>query len=316
MRVATLASAYLAVVFFICPAESSELSDLLEAECDNDNCFGGYNSKPIAAKADGVSLLQRQRRMGVWPTASCRRIDSRTYKGDLGRILEPVIFTHVLSGSKPGISDAWKRQRIMQEFGNLSFSVGSLDHNGAGQYIPNLISEGRIRSPPTLADILAADQPGNLFADNELAAFLIPPSEWLPEHSRRLLHNDALSGVSLGAMGQWNEVHIHKHAMFMQMLGSKRWVLAPTDTFPDADRVMISEGARHLKELTKEDVCTPGLAQNVAIHSARWNLTKFGYACDAYEGEALYLPGMTRNGGWWHGTCDLAEWNAGFALIR
>ena len=40
--------------------------------------------------------------------------------------------------------------------------------------------------------------------------------------------------------------------------------------------------------------------------------------CELHAGEALVIPtyGERHRGGWWHGTCNLGEWTAGFTTFH
>eukprot|EP00747_Dinoflagellata_sp_TGD_P143283 gnl/TRDRNA2_/TRDRNA2_176366_c0_seq9.p2 gnl/TRDRNA2_/TRDRNA2_176366_c0~~gnl/TRDRNA2_/TRDRNA2_176366_c0_seq9.p2 ORF type:complete len:120 (+),score=13.98 gnl/TRDRNA2_/TRDRNA2_176366_c0_seq9:2-361(+) len=66
--------------------------------------------------------------------------------------------------------------------------------------------------------------------------------------------------ISLGTRGQWNQVHQHGTAAFVQIKGSKGWVVAPPDNFPAAKERMLRRlkaGAKWngLPELGQMDVC-------------------------------------------------------------
>ena len=37
--------------------------------------------------------------------------------------------------------------------------------------------------------------------------------------------------------------------------------------------------------------------------------------CEAGEGDAVVVPGEMRRRGWWHATCNLSPWAAGFTWL-
>ena len=80
-----------------------------------------------------------------------------------------------------------------------------------------------------------------------------------------------------------SEFHAHNSALFVQTKGRKKWLLSPS-----------------------------------SIHS-RWNacnlseteIRKFRLiSCHLNEGDSLFVPKQ-----WYHGTCNLEEWNGGFTYF-
>eukprot|EP00747_Dinoflagellata_sp_TGD_P143274 gnl/TRDRNA2_/TRDRNA2_176366_c0_seq1.p1 gnl/TRDRNA2_/TRDRNA2_176366_c0~~gnl/TRDRNA2_/TRDRNA2_176366_c0_seq1.p1 ORF type:complete len:374 (+),score=38.66 gnl/TRDRNA2_/TRDRNA2_176366_c0_seq1:85-1206(+) len=284
-----------------------------------------------------------------------RTLLTKTHVEPILNFTTPIILTHVLDGTAPDTLQAWTRAALLRKYGHINLSRVSLNTNGAGHYITHML-DGRKNnktinnssSPAavgsiTLAESLDMDQPGNLFLD-ALGALGISKhdvSNSVLGHNGRLIEAAVGSknnfDISLGVRGQWNQVHQHGTALFFQIKGSKGWVVAPPDTFPAAKQLMISRlkakgpygsKSQFLIELGQMDVCAPFQANgNMSSHvhletaraapaSAAHNLTQHGSCCTVRAGEAFLVPGNTRDKGWWHGTCNLEDWNAGIAFIR
>merc|ERR1712224_481825 len=121
---------------------------------------------------------------------------------------------------------------------------------------------------------------------------------------------------SFGSKGQWNPVHYHGASIFTQVKGSKGWSMGSPDFFDKS----VWENPRHprnIQGLWEKDVCSRFAKRQSARHlgtlvsltgSAASNWTSNGRFCTIKEGESMFVP---RD--WWHGTCDLTAWSAGFA---
>jgi hypothetical protein len=257
---------------------------------------------------------------------NCPRVDSRTFSGK-DVLSGPTIFTHVLDDWGKESAGVWERAPLLEQLGSSKFYTSTdFNHNGAGPYVSEMVSDSTL----SLAQLVDMDQPGNLFVekDHDVTKLLLNNTESIPPQVRRLMGMFALTTqqlyISLGNRGQWNHVHIHAGFLFTQVRGSKGWVVAPPDAFQGAREEMILANGfdhKHLHDLEQDDVCRHFTShQSVktsdqVIGGAKRNLTEFGTCCEVNEGEAFYLPGKTYFTGWWHGTCDLDEWNAGWTTI-
>jgi len=263
---------------------------------------------------------------------SCPTLDIETVlsKG-AASITEPTILTKVLQDWETDAPQRWTRSDIVRHSGHVNFSDSDLNHNGAGVYM----SKNKSRSESTLAQLLSVQQPGNLFVDisvRDIQNVLLPNRSALPPRIKQLMLQTIPAPlrrgpfISLGSKGQWNHMHIHAMTIFTQVKGSKGWVIAPADTFPEGKaRMKQSHGfaGRHIADVQHRHVCGqffPGSLHQY-VHSgqersAAQNLTKYGHCCVVKEGEGFFMPGYSDITGWWHGTCNLDHWNAGFAHIR
>jgi len=222
------------------------------------------------------------------------------------------------------------RDLIVRHSGHVNFSDSDLNHNGAGVYM----SKNKSRSESTLAQLLSVQQPGNLFVDisvRDIQNVLLPNRSALPPRIKQLMLQTIPAPlrrgpfISLGSKGQWNHMHIHAMTIFTQVKGSKGWVIAPADTFPEGKaRMKQSHGfaGRHIA-MSNTGMCVANSSQVAYINTstveertAAQNLTKYGHCCVVKEGEGFFMPGYSDITGWWHGTCNLDHWNAGFAHIR
>lgn len=118
----------------------------------------------------------------------------------------------------------------------------------------------------------------NLFSYNpELTMQLIPDvktmfSNFMPVETSK--------GVSMGNQYEYAEFHKHSSAIFVQTKGKKRWLLSSNafDSF-----------------------------ENPCITSEKTIRESEAVICYLNEGDSIFVPE-----GWWHGTCNLEEWNLGF----
>ena len=123
------------------------------------------------------------------------------------------------------------------------------------------------------------------------------------------------AALSLGVRGQWNDVHRHTTAVFTQVAGTKGWALWPPFTPRSTlDAAKLTSAAAD--ETSRDTMC--GLfgvgGGNVSALLRHRGLR----LCELQAGEALVIPtfGERHRGGWWHGTCNLGEWTAGFTTFH
>jgi len=259
--------------------------------------------------------------------SGCRRVHASTIKaGDVQTWDEPAIITH---GASLRHFD-WSRRRLLREFGSFNLSQRDLSFNGAGSWFLAHRAAAPIKAGGrkferyagfnvTLREVISVDQPGNLFlpgagltvpAHNHIWPRLIPRKSQLPPPLRRVLQGlGRWRHASMGSARQWNPVHNHQVAVFTQLAGRKGWALAPWQQ-REAYGNRAFFGSTDVE--TRDDFCGlfGGAAGAAAAPGAR--------LCVVEEGESIVVPG-NKDGfaarGWWHGTCGLGEWNAGFTFI-
>lgn len=268
----------------------------------------------------------------------CDRIDARSFTfKDMQRLHRPTIITNIFGESAPQWAQRWTRKSILRDYGDMTLPPEDLEFHGAGEsYLLNLQDRGidpfSVRI--TLRDVLNLKQPGNLFlpgfglhppAQNEIFERLHPKEGDLPDPLARLLGPmGQYKHASMGSKLQWNAMHQHKMTLFAQIVGSKGWVLSPGRS---------AEHANDFSAYTQNDVC--GLfSDDVSHDNLSWHYDDLTlYLCKVHAGEAMFFPGLhdTCNVdpqllesakeralsacGWWHGTCNLKAWNAGFTYI-
>jgi hypothetical protein len=127
--------------------------------------------------------------------------------------------------------------------------------------------------------------------------------------------------ISLSQRGQYYPMHTHMSAMFVQVTGRKGWVFGNPSTFP---RTHSGQSQGNL--LTQEEICgsflgPKGDGQNFELYrqrlQAKFPEGHFSFV-ETHGGEAIYWPGLCDDlgtCGWWHATCALDDWNAGFNYI-
>lgn len=269
---------------------------------------------------------------------ACKRQDAKSFsQADLYALKEPLILTNVLDWSLLNRS-VLTREALLKDYGFevLEDNVNWLHKNGAGVFVHFMM---RLHNP-LLAEVVQMNQPGNVFLssaphawldDDGMAHYLQHPivQALLDQFRDVFAQRDILQApskvfpaVSFGSKGQWNQVHNHMCALSIQVHGSKGWVLAPPFAFPDAAKRQFNDPDPYhffLRDIGHEHVCGPFLETPKRVPfrsdshqvgaSAVDNLTKWGRCCEVHEGEALLTAG------WWHGTCDLDDWSAGFTLF-
>ena len=119
-------------------------------------------------------------------------------------------------------------------------------------------------------------------------------------------------------------MHRHYLAVFTQTSGSKGWVLAPP-FYPQAllqeanlTTMGSAQGGRRLCDLfhTGSAVTDASATGALSAATAASDAATPGLmTCVVREGESLVVPGISLLTNWWHGTCNLDTWNAGFTLF-
>ena len=104
-------------------------------------------------------------------------------------------------------------------------------------------------------------------------------------------------------------------AVFTQVAGTKGWALWPPFTPRSTlDAAKLTSAATD--DTSRDTMC--GLfglgGGNVSALLRHRGLR----LCELHAGEALVIPtfGERHRGGWWHGTCNLGEWTAGFTTFH
>lgn len=238
----------------------------------------------------------------------------------------PTVITHVLDGAPQGAWDVWGREELIRRFGDTTFASGGpvFNHPFLWRAIAN-------RTSVTLTEALDmnASIAGPFFVPGiyPLARSLLQASESHDVPLFRLLDGQGELGyVSLTAKGQFAPIHIHHQAFVTQVKGTKGWVLAPPEAFPDHiehGRVFVDysdpgehgEGAPEDSRLNNaEQLC--GLFDNSCLAPGGLGSVPSVYCCQLNAGEALVWPGKDFWEGWWHGTCGLEDWNAAFSFFH
>lgn len=256
----------------------------------------------------------------------CPRTDGRRLSvGDLSKLSMPTVITNLVDDSAPHWFRQWRRDDILQRFGATLFSPDDLDHNGAGAYLLDMMEAANVQLQPSLEQILEMDQPGNVFIGNsQMLTALLHDAEWSSPLVSDLRAEAKLSSLSMGSKGQWNELHIHPSAFFMQIQGSKSWIFTRADTFPERLTDLPDNNRIGDWLISQEDICgsfghhgSRGKKDVAALERMALvqNLSKRALQCRTQAGEAIFIPGQHSSVSWWHGTCGVGSWNAGFSLL-
>lgn len=270
-----------------------------------------------------LALLHRLLDESTGGPARCRRVSaSSSTMTDAIKWRVPTIIAHAGRDAKRLIKP-WRSQReVLQRVQELRYT-GAAGLAGETALSSAVIS--RIRSKPTtVAQLLALpNQTMNFISYNrELAAALIPAMDLLPPALSTLSQSlrSRRRAVSLGTRGQTAFMHRHYMAIFTQTCGSKGWVLAP----PSYPRALLEEGEMTIMGSAQggKRLCSPFNVRSArsaapagddatANSSVGLGLT----TCVVREGESLVVPGVSSLTNWWHGTCNLDKWTAGFTLF-
>mmetsp|Transcript_98730 Transcript_98730/g.235255 ORF Transcript_98730/g.235255 Transcript_98730/m.235255 type:complete len:364 (+) Transcript_98730:62-1153(+) len=270
--------------------------------------------------ADDVAPVDKKNRCPL------RRMDAQKVRDEeLDNLDKPAILTNVFDPNEHWTSDLSKAE-LLDRYGDFELYDSAFDHLGAGAFLRDHIDDVE-----TVEDATKANQPGNLIffedevADKMVTKILKSVTENLPEDSRYVvLPKDTEGtwenrGVSFGHRGQWNQMHIHNRFIFTQILGSKGWVMSPAQAFPED-----AEDRHSVIPITHPAMCSPFFKRDqkhsyaphkLGVEDYIQNQTEAGVECVLHAGEALYVPGHTYDLSWWHGTCDLGDWNAGVTSI-
>eukprot|EP00746_Dinoflagellata_sp_MGD_P147321 gnl/MRDRNA2_/MRDRNA2_79685_c0_seq3.p1 gnl/MRDRNA2_/MRDRNA2_79685_c0~~gnl/MRDRNA2_/MRDRNA2_79685_c0_seq3.p1 ORF type:complete len:211 (+),score=34.37 gnl/MRDRNA2_/MRDRNA2_79685_c0_seq3:81-713(+) len=180
----------------------------------------------------------------------------------------------------------------------------------------------------TVSDFLAT-MPQVLFLDelNAISEAVLPGTQEIPEEVRWPYEQIGVwtPRVSFGKHSSWGPVHRHGANLFTQVVGSKGWLMAPPEHFSDASsgQSQLSKGDRNstiqqfeeathkpdpfLSSIQQKDVCGYFEPEDSLKRVAN---VQGMCGCVVHPGEALFVPAN-----WWHGTCNLEEWNAGWPSI-
>ena len=138
----------------------------------------------------------------------------------------------------------------------------------------------------------------------------MPAPEALPPAVRAALsghsRDPSKRGVSLGVKGHWLAAHQHFAAVSVQLSGRKAWLLAPP--FYPAEVL-------HTARLTKVGDAAAGRLACGLARGERDVRVRGLTVCEVGPGEAIYVPGAGPLSQWWHGTCNLEDWTAGYSLF-
>jgi len=147
---------------------------------------------------------------------------------------------------------------------------------------------------------------------NEVWWRMIPPKEALPPRLVALLGDTGyFRHVSVGRRWQTNPVHNHQIAIFAQVTGRKGWILAPKQTMNASilNRRNLSVPIRS-DAFAETELCRLFRASVSPPFNLRGAAPGEVFTCVVEAGEAIVVPD-----GWWHGTCGLGAFNAGFSFI-
>lgn len=275
----------------------------------------------------------------------CQRVDGRKLVGrDAIKFAKPTVITNILNGTFPAAGAAWKEAALKRRFAKDSITCKQLggsccfDFDG-NQAIPD-------DKPINLASVfprlgIQGDLPGNLFvldhhpAVKRLVDTVVNDSSHEPVLTKALesLRTPRSTPLSFGREGQWNHIHRHEENLFLQMTGRKGWVMFPGKNIPkryikpDLPEVLNEEKqegvfdqrsvcwyvmtCKRWANFAQDDpqvLCRPEALEEDKRTNA---VSRYrGFTCELKQGEALFIPD-----GWWHGTCNLDHWNAGFTFI-
>lgn len=270
--------------------------------------------------------------VGTVPSA-CRELDASALRdGAPLRWRKPTIVRRPLEYAP---SDVWNTSRpeLLSRIGTTAYTSGPALDAELG-FFPDMrahIEQSANSAAVTLHELVGrhvGNRTKTFFTYHPaLNDAMVPALDAMPALRRhgRLTRR----AVSLGERYQFTEMHRHNTAVFVQMRGSKGWALAPPHV-PDALRAVSELAQTHLsREYGDDDYHLSGrllcdwfargaseeggaagapsagerdLEAAFAALAAR-QLTR----CVLREGDAIVVPKQ-----FWHGTCNLDEWNTGF----
>jgi len=276
----------------------------------------------------------------------CEKVDGRNLltKESL-KLTRPTVITNILDGLLPAGGAAWQPSAFKKWFAKQKVTCDQLGGSGCSDLDGNQVISNTV--PSSLSKVLKRHIPNgseldyvfNLFINDahpvvkKVVSSVVNDTSDAPvfAEARKLVRGPYYLALSMGREAQWNIMHRHRESLFVQMHGSKGWVLVPGRSMPDK---FISEAGNELNEedeqgrFDQESLCRysmtcerwaeywsqpQGFCQRKAAQGSKGidAVSRYrGYACKLEQGEALFFPN-----GWWHGTCNLDAWNAGFTLI-
>ena len=284
------------------------------------------------------SLPSRIRQDGV---GQCRRVSVANLSGEaVAQWVVPTIITHTLEYWDDGRLERWSREGLLAAYGKETLGAQALKLKGSGASLVALFG-----SSPTdgvslgqILDLPSEVQPSNLFGtpphESALASLLPAAARGLTnasgDHSlppalRRIAASLPILGtetaLSLGVHRQWNDVHRHATAVFTQAAGRKGWALWPP-LWPRSVLAQARLTQESVDETSRDTLCGlfgPSRLRSTAnVPSSALLRHKGVLLCELEPGEMLFIPslGHRHGGGWWHGTCNLDAWSAGFTTFH
>ena len=281
-------------------------------------------------------------RVGEDGVGQCRRVSVANLSEEaVEQWVVPTIITHTLKHWDEGRLDRWSREGLLAAYGKETLGAQALKLKGSGASLAALFSSRRDGlSLGWLLGLPSEVQPSNLFGtpphESGLASLLPAATRDLPNASsddslppalRRIAASFPILGtetaLSLGVHRQWNDVHRHATAVFTQAAGRKGWVLWPP-LWPRSSLVQARLTQESVDETSRDRLC--GLFGSSSLRSTA-DAPSSGSAllqhkgvmlCELEPGEMLFIPalGHRHGGGWWHGTCNLDAWSAGFTTFH
>ena len=259
-------------------------------------------------------------RIDTSDSGECRRVAADAFNSSEALNWDVPMVVVPASANTKSLSKQWKQWKseraLLRVAGDVAYTA---EAHLADESALSSVAVRRIKAgPATLRQLLAiTNQTGhtmNFISFNRLLAErLVPRLGALPtplaEVAAQLQSKD--KAVSIGYQDQTAFMHRHYQAFFTQTSGSKGWALAPPwyprKLLEEARLTAMSDpvGGRRLCDLFR--------GGNVARDTmgAVPGLRK----CVVRKGEILVVPGSNSLTNWWHGTCNLKAWNAGFTVF-
>lgn len=254
----------------------------------------------------------------------CSRVEAQELLSrSIQSVREPVIITNALDDTQEW--NSWQKDNFLEKYGheamNCRYTGGfsCKTEDGSSQIVGT--------EPMSIEAMLSVQRPGNLFLEAKLPVVQEVCASARQKASKsqafasllRWFHKPWREKLSLGTKGQMNPVHKHQSTLFVQLQGRKGWLLIAHDAmnmsmmhpqnpnFPnynDAD-------AMERENFSQRGICRQ-------FESGRLASTRDRCLCEVGPGEILFVPGhdLQQRDTWWHGTCNLDAWTAGFALIH
>lgn len=229
----------------------------------------------------------------------CRRIDISDVTQELLKPyiseerLDPVIITGILDSESFAARGLWY-SRFEQE--NVFKTVGDVNVTPEDLATHGFIHPSENISIKSYMNKFGREQPLYFTSRHPSVRMLIPSIASMPPRYANLVRK--LPFVSFGELGTFHHIHRHVHTLTVQVAGSKGWVLAPRDAYPEFAihrRWHVNHAALH------EEVCN---AFSAASDSKLRYLHNGTHFCVTKRGEGLLFPNKM-----FHGTCGLDSWN-------